>query len=95
MNGKSDTGQSASWTLRLTAIAITLLVVAGVFAIRFGYNNNEIQAIMWAATPVAAGLLLSLLLGYIKKLSSSKKRWEIYVGVLVIATVGVLWKHFM
>lgn len=95
MSRKSNTDQSAGWTLRLTAIAVTLFVVAGVFAIRFGYNNKEMQAIMWAVTPVAAGLVFSFLLGKIKKLSSSKKRWEIYTGVLLLATVGVLLKHFL
>lgn len=90
MGRKNNNGESASWGLRLGAIALTLLCIVVVFAIRFSDNGREVQAIMWASVPFVAGIVASMLLGKIKKAGSSKSKWQIYTGVLVLTTAGIL-----
>ena len=92
---KSSSNTAASWGLRLSAVAFTLLVVVVVFAVRFSSNGKEMQAIMSAAIPVFGGLAASFLVGLIGKFSASVYRWRVYLYVLLAIALYLIISAFL
>lgn len=89
MTGPADT--TASWTLRIAAVAVTLVAVVAVFAFRFSANGNEVQAIMMAAVPVLCALAVSYVAGLVKKFSGGVYRWKAYLyTVLAVAAYLII-----
>lgn len=92
---KSSSNAAASWGLRLSAVAFTLLVVVAVFAVRFSRNGNEMQAVMSAAIPVVGGLVASFLVGLIGKFSAGVYRWRVYLYVLLAVALYLIVSAFL
>ncbi len=92
---KTSTNTAASWGLRLSAVAFTLLVVVAVFAVRFSRNGNEMQAVMSAALPVVGGLVAAFLFGLIGKFSASAYRWRIYLYALLAIALYLIVSAFL
>lgn len=95
MSKKNTANEPASWGLRLSALALSLLSVVVIFAFRFAYNGKEIQAVMWACSPLLVAVAACVLLGRIKKLSSSLRKWQIYTYVLLLTSLAVLLKTWL
>lgn len=87
-----STTAPAGWGLRLAGLALTLLSVVVIYAVRFSGNGDNMAAMLWAAAPILLGVIACMVLGQIKKLSSPKRKWEIYTYVLIFVAVGILVK---
>lgn len=79
--------EAAGWGFRLLAVALTVLVMVGVFAYAFSSTGNEAKSILRAAIPFVSGFVVSYLLTRIDKLSH--KRWQIYVVVLLLVAAFI------
>lgn len=73
--------KKASWGIRLAAVAVTLLSVVVVFAVKFSTHGNEMRAVFSAGLPIGAGVFAAFLVGLIKRLSGW--RWIVYLYVLI------------
>jgi len=88
----SNKKEAAGLGYKLLAILITLVVIAGVFAVAFSEKGNQTTAIINAAIPVVSGWIVAMLLGSISKLRH--KRWTIYLFVLIAVAIFVVLRLF-
>lgn len=77
----------AGWGIRLAAVAVTLLAVVVVFAVKFSSHGNEMKAVITAGLPVAGGIVAAYLSGLVKRFAAL--RWHVYLYVL-LAIAGYL-----
>ena len=88
---KSNT-EPVGWAIRLAALSLTLLGIVVVFVVRFANNGNEMGAVMWAGMPILLGIVASYLLGFIKKLGSPRRKWQVYTYVLLACVIAITLK---
>ncbi len=91
----SDNNTGASWGTRLAAVAVTLLSVVVVFAVKFSANGNEMKAVMSAALPIGAGVLAAFVVGLIGRFAIGRVRWKVYLYVLIAVAVYLVVVEFL
>jgi len=83
---------ASGWGTKLKAVLLSLVVVVVLFAMSFSSNGNDTQAIVRAAIPLLAGVLVAFLLGSIDKLAP--RRWQIYIFVLLAVAIYIALKIY-